>query len=74
MEGDLVYTLSGHTSFVYSLSVLSTGDIISGGEHRTVRVRRGQNIGRISLYEFTDAPTPRDGECVQTIVHPAISV
>ena len=42
MEGDCVYTLSGHTSFVYSLSVLPNGDIISGGEDRTVRVWRGE--------------------------------
>ncbi len=44
MGGDLVYTLSGHTSFVYSLSVLFNGDIVSGGEDRTVRVWRGQGI------------------------------
>ena len=43
MEGDCVYTLSGHTSFVYSISVLPNGDIISGGEDRTVRVWRGQS-------------------------------
>lgn len=42
MEGDTVYTLSGHTSFVYSLSVLPNGDIISGGEDRTVRIWRGK--------------------------------
>ncbi|TFK42378.1 WD40-repeat-containing domain protein [Crucibulum laeve] len=53
--GDLVYTLSGHTSFVYSLSVLPSGDIVSAGEDRSVRVWK-------------------DGECAQTIVHPAISV
>lgn len=41
LGGDLVYTLSGHTSFVYSLSVLSSGDIISAGEDRTVRVWKG---------------------------------
>ncbi|KAM5530207.1 hypothetical protein V8D89_016121 [Ganoderma adspersum] len=40
MEGDCVYTLSGHTSFVYSISVLPNGDIISGGEDRTLRVWR----------------------------------
>ncbi|KAF8509690.1 WD40-repeat-containing domain protein [Gautieria morchelliformis] len=54
-EGDLVYMLSGHTSFIYSLSVLPTGEIVSAGEDRTVRIWR-------------------DGECAQTIVHPAISV
>ncbi|KAI0362495.1 phospholipase A-2-activating protein [Trametes cingulata] len=40
MEGDCVYTLSGHTSFVYSISVLPSGDIVSGGEDRTVRIWR----------------------------------
>ncbi|EIW84876.1 phospholipase A-2-activating protein [Coniophora puteana RWD-64-598 SS2] len=54
-EGDIVYTLSGHTSFVYSLSVLHTGDVVSSGEDRSVRVWK-------------------DGECSQTIVHPATSV
>ena len=36
--GDLVYSLSGHTSFVYSLAVLPSGDIVSAGEDRSVRV------------------------------------
>ncbi|KAH9945813.1 phospholipase A-2-activating protein [Epithele typhae] len=40
MEGDTVYTLSGHTSFVYSLSVLPNGDIVSGGEDHSARVWR----------------------------------
>ena len=39
--GDTVYTLSGHTSFVYSLSVLPNGDLVSAGEDRTVRVWQG---------------------------------
>jgi WD40 repeat protein len=46
LGGDLVYTLSGHTSFVYSLSVLPNGDVISGGEDRTVRVWKGQDQQR----------------------------
>ena len=41
MGGDVVYTLSGHTSFVYSLSVLPNGDVVSAGEDRSVRVWRG---------------------------------
>lgn len=41
MGGDIVYILSGHTSFVYSLSVLPNGDIVSSGEDRTVRVWEG---------------------------------
>ncbi|CAG8586266.1 5423_t:CDS:2 [Acaulospora colombiana] len=55
LQGDLVYNLVGHTSFVYSLALLPTGEIVSSGEDRTVRVWK-------------------DGECWQTIVHPAISV
>lgn len=54
-QGDLIYTLVGHTSFVYSLAILPSGDLVSSGEDRTVRVWK-------------------DGECSQTIVHPAISV
>jgi len=55
LQGDLVYTLVGHTSFVYSLAILPSGDLISSGEDRTVRIWK-------------------DGECSQTVVHPAISV
>jgi phospholipase A-2-activating protein len=38
MGGEVLHTLSGHTSFVYSLSVLPSGDLVSGGEDRSVRV------------------------------------
>ncbi|GJJ12306.1 hypothetical protein Clacol_006547 [Clathrus columnatus] len=55
LGGDVIYTLSGHSSFAYSVAVLPSGDIVSSGEDRTVRIWR-------------------DGECIQTIVHPAISV
>ena len=76
MEGDCVYTLSGHTSFVYSISVLPNGDIISGGEDRTVRVWRGMH--RVVLfvrYSLMLQTRPYiDGECAQILVHPAISV
>lgn len=41
INGDLIYTLSGHTSFVYSLSVLPNGDLVSAGEDRSVRIWRG---------------------------------
>ncbi|KAK0531494.1 hypothetical protein OC834_002936 [Tilletia horrida] len=50
-------TLSGHTSFVYSLAILpgASGEMVSSGEDRTVRVWR-------------------DGNLIQTITIPAISV
>ena len=50
-------TLSGHTSFVYSLSTISggKGELVSSGEDRSVRVWR-------------------DGNPVQTVIIPAISV
>ncbi|KAI9458262.1 phospholipase A-2-activating protein [Russula earlei] len=54
-EGDIVHSLSAHTSFVYTLSILRNGDVVSGGEDRSLRIWR-------------------DGECYQTIIHPAISV
>lgn len=59
LTGDCVHTLSGHDSFVYSLSAIPDhlgGGLISGGEDRTVRVWRAS-----------------DGECQQTIVVPAVS-
>jgi phospholipase A-2-activating protein len=55
IEGVQVAELYGHESFIYSLTSLPTGEIVSSGEDRTVRVWR-------------------DGQCVQTITHPAISV
>jgi WD40 repeat protein len=48
LEGDLVYSLSGHTSFIYGLSVLPNGDIVSCGEDRTVRVWRGASFSFVS--------------------------
>ncbi len=79
MEGDCVYTLSGHTSFVYSLSVLSNGDIISGGEDRTLRIWRGKHGTVYTRSIISNASSMvmaslLDGECAQTLVHPAISV
>ncbi|GAA5926962.1 hypothetical protein JCM10213_005536 [Rhodosporidiobolus nylandii] len=59
-SGECVKVLSGHDSFVYSLSAIPVslgGGLVSGGEDRTVRVWRAA-----------------DGECEQTIVVPAVSV
>lgn len=40
-EGDVVHTLSEHTSFVYTLTILPNGDAASGGEDRSLRIWRG---------------------------------
>lgn len=54
-DGRMVGELFGHENFIYSLSSLPTGELVSSGEDRTLRIWRG-------------------AQCVQTIVHPAISV
>jgi WD40 repeat protein len=42
LEGECVQQLDGHTSFVYSVDVLSTGEFVSSGEDRTVRIWKGK--------------------------------
>lgn len=54
-DGRQVGELVGHESFIYSLAYLPSGELVSSGEDRTVRIWKGT-------------------QCVQTIVHPAISV
>ncbi|KAJ5586051.1 hypothetical protein N7450_005838 [Penicillium hetheringtonii] len=41
LEGRLVASLHGHESFVYSLAALPSGELVSSGEDRTVRVWSG---------------------------------
>ncbi|KAF9059086.1 WD40-repeat-containing domain protein [Rhodocollybia butyracea] len=48
--GDLIYSLSGHTSFVYSLSVLPSGGIVSGGEDRAVRVWKDGECAQVLVH------------------------
>ncbi|KAL1974584.1 hypothetical protein VTN31DRAFT_4788 [Thermomyces dupontii] len=50
LDGVLVAELHGHESFIYSLAVLPSGEIVSSGEDRTVRVWNGtQCIQNITL-------------------------
>ncbi|KAI9844062.1 MAG: hypothetical protein M1838_002334 [Thelocarpon superellum] len=42
MGGSPVGELRGHESFIYSLASLPTGELVSSGEDRTVRVWRGE--------------------------------
>jgi phospholipase A-2-activating protein len=55
LDGAPMGELHGHEAYIYSISILPNGDIVSSGEDRTVRVFR-------------------DGQCIQTITHPAISI
>lgn len=49
-NGNLIQTLIGHESFVYSVKVLSNGDFVTSGEDRTVRIwRNGKAIQVITL-------------------------
>lgn len=41
LQGELVASLFGHESFVYSLAALPSGELVSSGEDRTVRVWNG---------------------------------
>ncbi|KAI9929936.1 hypothetical protein ASPWEDRAFT_101851 [Aspergillus wentii DTO 134E9] len=41
IQGQLVAELLGHESFIYSLDVLPSGELVSAGEDRTVRVWNG---------------------------------
>lgn len=55
LDGHLLGELRGHENFIYSLALLPTGEIVSAGEDRTVRIWN-------------------NGQTVQVITHPAISV
>lgn len=47
IKSDLVAELWGHESFIYSLAVLPTGEIVSSGEDRTVRVWQGSECVQV---------------------------
>jgi phospholipase A-2-activating protein len=66
-----VHTLTGHTSFIYQLAVLPSGDLVSSSEDRSVRVWKGASFGIKCLVHPNESA---DGECAQVLVHPAISV
>jgi phospholipase A-2-activating protein len=55
IDGHLLGELHGHENFIYSLALLPSGEIVSAGEDRTVRIWN-------------------NGQTVQVITHPAISV
>ncbi|OAP61454.1 hypothetical protein AYL99_03657 [Fonsecaea erecta] len=62
LKGELIASLVGHESFIYSLAVLPSGHIVSAGEDRSVRVWEGQNciqvitLPAISIWSVSASP------------------
>lgn len=46
-SGQVLYTLTGHTSFVYDIAVTSSGEIVSTAEDRTVRIWKDGKISQV---------------------------
>jgi phospholipase A-2-activating protein len=68
MNGTQVGALQGHDSFIYSLACLPTGEIVSSGEDRTVRIWRGseciQTITHPAISVWSVAVCPENGDIV----------
>jgi phospholipase A-2-activating protein len=62
LQGQLVASLFGHESFIYSLTVLPSGHLVSSGEDRSVRIWEGQNciqvitLPAISVWSVSASP------------------
>ncbi|RSL76342.1 hypothetical protein CEP51_010043 [Fusarium floridanum] len=67
-NGQQVAELHGHESFVYSLASLPTGELVSSGEDRTVRIWRGtecvQTITHPAISVWTVASNHETGDIV----------
>lgn len=68
LNGQQVGELHGHESFVYCLTSLPTGELVSSGEDRTVRIWRGseciQTITHPAISVWTVAANPETGDIV----------
>lgn len=68
LNGQQVGELHGHESFVYCLASLSSGELASSGEDRTVRIWRGlecvQTITHPAISVWTVATHPETGDIV----------
>lgn len=68
LEGHLVASLHGHESFVYSLAALPSGELVSSGEDRTVRVWNGtqcvQTITHPAISVWSVAACSENGDIV----------
>lgn len=68
LTGQQVGELRGHESFIYSLAALPTGELVSSGEDRTVRIWRGfdciQTITHPAISVWSVASCPASGDIV----------
>jgi phospholipase A-2-activating protein len=68
VNGQQVGELHGHESYIYSLASLPTGEIVSSGEDRTVRVWSGQEcvqtITHPAISVWSVAVCPESGDIV----------
>nr|CAG8451216.1 2161_t:CDS:10 [Entrophospora candida] len=53
LDGQCIQELSGHVSFVYSIDVLPSGEIISGGEDRSIKVWKDSTCIQTILFPAT---------------------
>ncbi|POS88025.1 hypothetical protein EPUL_001450 [Erysiphe pulchra] len=68
LNGNLMGEATGHESFIYSLASLSTGEIVSSGEDRTLRIWKGnicvQTITHPAISIWSVAVCPENGDIV----------
>ncbi|KAK5626729.1 hypothetical protein RRF57_002444 [Xylaria bambusicola] len=68
LNGQQVGELTGHESFIYSLTSLPTGELVSSGEDRTVRIWRGsecvQTITHPAISVWSVAACATNGDIV----------
>ncbi|OAX82465.1 hypothetical protein ACJ72_03183 [Emergomyces africanus] len=68
LEGLQIGELRGHESFIYSLATLPTGEIVSSGEDRTVRIWNGhqciQTITHPAISVWSVAACQENGDIV----------
>lgn len=68
LNGNLMGEATGHESFIYSLASLPTGEIVSSGEDRTLRIWKGntciQTITHPAISIWSVAVCPENGDIV----------
>ncbi|GAW15553.1 hypothetical protein ANO14919_049670 [Xylariales sp. No.14919] len=68
LDGQNLGELRGHESFIYSLTSLPSGELVSSGEDRTIRIWRGseciQTITHPAISVWSVAACPANGDIV----------